>query len=106
MDRTADVDIFLQVYPENLQNQQNSPTGDGSAAVDQPGLKDMAIKAIDILQSRAQKDQGWFLMAEAANIDKVDSGFSGILDHVSDHVVADDARSRLRPRSRRPSGAR
>lgn len=60
-----------QVYPENLQNQQNSPTGDGSAAVDQPGLKDMAIKAIDILQSRAQKDQGWFLMAEAANIDKM-----------------------------------
>ncbi|KAF5367547.1 hypothetical protein D9758_003660 [Tetrapyrgos nigripes] len=61
-----------QVYPENLLNQANSPTGDGTDAVDQPGLKDLTLKAIDILQARADKQgTGWFMMSEAASIDKM-----------------------------------
>ncbi|PFH53032.1 hypothetical protein AMATHDRAFT_1757 [Amanita thiersii Skay4041] len=63
---------YLQVYPQNLRNQHNSPTGDGSDAIDQPGLKEMTLKAIDILQKRAEEKQtGWFLMSEAASIDKM-----------------------------------
>ncbi|WOO83046.1 Alkaline phosphatase 4 [Vanrija pseudolonga] len=47
-------------------------TPDGKAgAYDQPGLKDMTIKAIDILSQRAKKrGTGWSLMSEAALIDK------------------------------------
>ncbi|PFH53016.1 hypothetical protein AMATHDRAFT_138775 [Amanita thiersii Skay4041] len=60
------------VYPENLKNQHNSPTGDGSDALDQPGLKEMTLKAIDILQNRSKSDdKGWFLLSEAASIDKM-----------------------------------
>jgi len=52
-----------QVYPQNLLNQKNSPTGDGTDAVDQPGLKEMTLKAIDILQTRAdEQGTGWFMM--------------------------------------------
>jgi len=55
-----------------LNNLHNSPKGDNTAAVNQPGLKDMTIKAIDILQTRSQTNRtGWFLMSEAASIDKV-----------------------------------
>lgn len=58
------------VYTQNLRNQSNSPTGNKGDAVDQPGLKDMTLKAIDILDARSD-DKGWFLMSEAANIDKM-----------------------------------
>ncbi|ODV89828.1 hypothetical protein CANCADRAFT_144623 [Tortispora caseinolytica NRRL Y-17796] len=58
------------VYPENLQNQTNYPDGSGSTADDQPGLKDMTLKAIDILAERSG-DEGFFLMSEAASIDKM-----------------------------------
>lgn len=60
------------VYTNNLKNQSNSPTGDKTDAVDQPGLKDMTIKAIDILQERSKSHgKGWFMMSEAASIDKM-----------------------------------
>lgn len=64
------------VYPANLRGQRNSPDGLRGDAIDQPGLKDMTLKAIDILQTRAQNDededaQSWFLMSEAASIDKM-----------------------------------
>ncbi|KAJ7590445.1 alkaline-phosphatase-like protein [Mycena floridula] len=58
------------VYPENLKNQANSPTGDGTDATNQPGLKDMTLKAIDILHARAN-GKGFFMMSEAASIDKM-----------------------------------
>lgn len=48
------------VYKQNL-NQSLSPTGDKKPALDQPGLKDMTLKAIDILEARSGED-GWFLM--------------------------------------------
>lgn len=57
------------VYRDNL-NQTLSPTGDKKPALDQPGLKEMTLKAIDILESRSG-DKGWFLMSEAASIDKM-----------------------------------
>ena len=51
------------VYSENLKGQKNSPIGDGSDATDQPGLKDMTLKAIQILREQAKKnDTGYFLM--------------------------------------------
>ncbi|KAF2131890.1 alkaline phosphatase-like protein [Dothidotthia symphoricarpi CBS 119687] len=57
------------VYRSNL-NQSLSPTGDKTPALDQPGLKEMTLKAIDILQARSG-DEGYFLMSEAASIDKM-----------------------------------
>ncbi|RMZ72108.1 alkaline phosphatase [Pyrenophora seminiperda CCB06] len=57
------------VYRDNL-NQSLSPTGDKTAALDQPGLKEMTLKAIDILEARSG-DAGWLLMSEAASIDKM-----------------------------------
>lgn len=57
------------VYRNNL-NKSLSPAGDNKTALDQPGLKEMTLKAIDILQTRSG-DKGWFLMSEAASIDKM-----------------------------------
>lgn len=57
------------VYPQNLIGNKDSPDGKNGSATDQPGLKQMTLKAIDILQAR-NADKGWFLMSEAASIDK------------------------------------
>src|SRR6266511_277214 len=57
------------VYKQNLLNQKNSPDGKKNDATDQPGLKEMTLKAIDILNAR-HSDKGWFMMSEAASIDK------------------------------------
>jgi alkaline phosphatase len=58
------------VYTKNLFGQKNSPDGSGGDAADQPGLKEMTLKAIEILNER-HGDRGFFLMSEAANIDKM-----------------------------------
>ncbi len=57
------------VYTQNLIGHKDSPDGQKNSATDQPGLKEMTLKAIDILQTRSA-DKGWFLMSEAASIDK------------------------------------
>lgn len=57
------------VYTDNLKNQRNYPDGSERDADDQPGLKEMTMKAIDILSARSG-EEGWFLMSEAASIDK------------------------------------
>lgn len=58
------------VFPENLGRLKNDPAGAADrAATDLPGLKDMTLKAIDVLRARGG-DRGFFLMAEAASIDK------------------------------------
>ena len=57
------------VYRDNL-NQSLSATGDKTLALDQPGLREMTLKAIDILEARSG-DSGWLLMSEAASIDKM-----------------------------------
>lgn len=46
------------VYTQNLLNQKNSPDGKMTDAVDQPGLKEMTLKAIDILNARSGSS-GW-----------------------------------------------
>ncbi|KAF2279530.1 alkaline phosphatase-like protein [Westerdykella ornata] len=61
--------IDRNVYKTNL-NQSLSPAGDKTPALDQPGLKEMTLKAIDILQARSS-GKGFFLMSEAASIDKM-----------------------------------
>ncbi|KAF4446245.1 putative alkaline phosphatase [Fusarium austroafricanum] len=57
------------IYKDNLKGRKNNPTGGKGDATDLPGLKDMTLKAIDILATRG-KDKGFFLMSEAASIDK------------------------------------
>lgn len=54
--------LSLKVLPANLKGRKDSPTGDGTDATDQPGLKEMTLKAIDILQARSN-GQGWFMMS-------------------------------------------
>lgn len=57
------------VYTQNLVGNKDAPDGKNGSATDQPGLKEMTLKAIDILQAR-NSEKGWFLMSEAASIDK------------------------------------
>ncbi|KAK2746067.1 hypothetical protein FQN57_003407 [Myotisia sp. PD_48] len=57
------------IYPKNLKDQKNYPDGSDKDADDQPGLKEMTLKALDILNTRSRK-KGFFLMSEAASIDK------------------------------------
>jgi alkaline phosphatase len=60
------------VYKNNTQIPKTSPDGSNATASDQPGLKEMTLKAIDILHKR-NPEKGFFLMSEAASIDKVHS---------------------------------
>lgn len=57
------------ILPDNLQNLTNDPSGAEAAATDLPGLKDMTLKAVDVLRRRGG-DRGFFLLSEAASIDK------------------------------------
>ncbi|PGG96657.1 hypothetical protein AJ79_09494 [Helicocarpus griseus UAMH5409] len=57
------------IYTDNLKKQKNHPDGTDKDAEDQPGLKEMTLKAIDVLNTR-KGEEGWFLMSEAASIDK------------------------------------
>lgn len=61
--------VDRKIFPENLGNITESPTGEGTAE-NQPGLAEMTLKAIDILKARSG-DEGFFLMSEAASIDKM-----------------------------------
>ncbi|KAI1214701.1 alkaline phosphatase-like protein [Annulohypoxylon truncatum] len=57
------------VFTDNLATFENDPLGSESPALDLPGLKEMTLKAIDILHTRGG-DKGFFLMSEGASIDK------------------------------------
>ncbi|KAH7362643.1 alkaline phosphatase [Plectosphaerella cucumerina] len=57
------------VYTDNLGKLNNDPTGKSGAALDLPGLKEMTLKAVEVLHNRGG-DEGFFLMSEAASIDK------------------------------------
>ena len=57
------------VYTKNLNVPKTDPAGGNGSAVDQPGLKEMTLKALDILTTRSG-DKGFFMMSEAASIDK------------------------------------
>lgn len=56
-------------YKDNLKTLKNDPRGGTSHASDLPGLKDMTLKAMDVLLERGG-EKGFFLMSEAASIDK------------------------------------
>lgn len=58
------------IYTSNLDVPETDPLGGPGAAIDQPGLKQMTLKAIEILKAR-HDDEGWFMMVEAASIDKM-----------------------------------
>jgi alkaline phosphatase len=68
---TSNLPVWLDrnIFTDNLKNLTNDPSGNKSAALDLPGLKDMTLKAIDVLHNRGG-DKGFFLMSEAASIDK------------------------------------
>ncbi|KAL6700120.1 alkaline-phosphatase-like protein [Trichoderma pleuroticola] len=57
------------IYKDNLKTFKNDPKGGKGPALDLPGLKEMTLKAVDILHKRGGKE-GFFLMSEAASIDK------------------------------------
>ncbi|KAL7625734.1 hypothetical protein AAE478_004957 [Parahypoxylon ruwenzoriense] len=57
------------VFTENLASFKNDPRGSEEPALDLPGLKEMTLKAIDILHNRGG-EKGFFLMSEGASIDK------------------------------------
>lgn len=59
-----------QVYTDNLNGNEDAPDCQGGDANSQPGLREMTLKAIDILETRSG-DEGWFLMSEAASVDKM-----------------------------------
>jgi alkaline phosphatase len=68
---TSNLPVWLDrnVYTDYLQTTTNDPTGNKKPALDLPGLKEMTLKAIDILHARGG-DKGFFMMSEAASIDK------------------------------------
>lgn len=66
---TMPVWLDRNIYTDNLRGLKNHPAGGEADALDLPGLKDMATKAVDILDTRGGSD-GFFLMVEAASIDK------------------------------------
>jgi alkaline phosphatase len=68
---TSNLPVWLDrnVYKNNLAKFINDPTGNKSAALDLPGLKEMTLKAIDVLHARGGS-KGFFMMSEAASIDK------------------------------------
>lgn len=68
---TSNLPVWLDrnVFKDNLAKLTNDPTGNKSAALDLPGLKEMTLKAIDVLHVRGG-NKGFFLMSEAASIDK------------------------------------
>ncbi|KAK9439475.1 protein tyrosine phosphatase [Metarhizium brunneum] len=57
------------VYKDNLKNFKNNPKGGNDSALDLPGLKEMTLKAVEVLHKRGG-DKGFFLMSEAASVDK------------------------------------
>ncbi|ELQ34795.1 hypothetical protein MCOR27_001896 [Pyricularia oryzae] len=57
------------VFTDYLGKQKNDPSGADKPALDLPGLKEMTLKAIDVLHTRGG-EKGFFLMSEAASIDK------------------------------------
>ncbi|KAK0654870.1 alkaline phosphatase [Cercophora newfieldiana] len=69
----SNLPVWLErnIFPENLDKLSNDPAGGKGAAKDLPGLKEMTLKAIDILHTRSKKGAGFFLMSEAASIDKM-----------------------------------
>ncbi|KAJ3218260.1 hypothetical protein HDU67_006233 [Dinochytrium kinnereticum] len=56
------------VETNNLESPNANPLGNGDKALKQPGLEEMTMKAIEVMEKRCK--DGYFLMSEAASIDK------------------------------------
>lgn len=69
---TSHIDSWLDrsVYPENMQLNHKHPDGSGSSATDIPGLEDMTMKAIEIMSNNPKCSDGFWMLVEAATIDK------------------------------------
>ncbi|KAG0082403.1 hypothetical protein BGZ92_011779 [Podila epicladia] len=69
---SGNMDVWLDrnVYKNNLAKTASDPTGTGKPALDQPNLDQMVLKGLEVLDKRSRKE-GWFLMAEAASVDKM-----------------------------------
>ncbi|KAG0294976.1 hypothetical protein BGZ96_000114 [Linnemannia gamsii] len=67
----GNMDVWLDrnVYKANIKG-ATDPTGTGKTALDQPNLDEMVLKGLEVLDKRHRKE-GWFLMAEAASVDKM-----------------------------------
>src|SRR5690606_12890516 len=84
---SGDMDVWLDrnVYKKNLEGKKTDPQGTGLPALDQPNLDQMVVKALEVLEKR-HHESGWFLMAEAASIDKMmhpldyDRGLADLLE--------------------------
>ncbi|KAH6682684.1 putative alkaline phosphatase H [Halenospora varia] len=68
---TSNLPVWLDrnVFKGYLNTTTNDPSGNKKPALDLPGLKEMTLKSIDILHARGG-DKGFFMMSEAASIDK------------------------------------
>ena len=74
------------MYKENLNGNEDAPNCEGGNANEQPGLREMTLKAIDILNNRAG-DKGWFIMSEAASVDKMTTA----TENSADGTLKDEA---------------
>ena len=68
---TSNLPVWLDcnVYKYYLNITKNDPSGNKQPTLGLPGLKEMTLKAIDILHAHGG-DKGFFMMFEAASIDK------------------------------------
>ncbi|KAI9330360.1 alkaline-phosphatase-like protein [Zopfochytrium polystomum] len=82
MDTWYDREVSTSVL--SLAKNPTSPKYDGTWATSQPGLEQMTLKAIDVMEARCT--DGWFLMSEAASVDKAmhpmdyDRGLADLLE--------------------------
>ncbi|RCI05055.1 hypothetical protein CU098_011345 [Rhizopus stolonifer] len=71
--RTGNLDVWFErnLYVNNTVGNKAAPDNSGKDALgsDQPGLSDMTIAALEVLKRRGGKD-GFFMMSEAASVDK------------------------------------
>ncbi|KAI7853651.1 alkaline-phosphatase-like protein [Circinella umbellata] len=71
--RTGNLDVWMErnIFNNNTVGNGAAPdlSGNDALGIDQPGLEDMTIKALEVLKKRGGKD-GFFLMSEAASVDK------------------------------------
>ncbi|KAJ3043714.1 hypothetical protein HDV00_004487 [Rhizophlyctis rosea] len=80
------LDTWLErnVYTQNLALAKSSPDGLNATATAQPGLEEMTMTAIKVMDKRCK--DGWFLMAEGASVDKAmhpmdfDRGLADLLE--------------------------
>ncbi|KAG0223957.1 hypothetical protein BGW41_005279 [Actinomortierella wolfii] len=84
---SGNMDVWLDrnVYKHNLAKATTHPYGEKKSALNQPNLDEMVIKGLEVLDKRYHKE-GWFMMAEAASIDKMmhpldyDRGLADLLE--------------------------